>query len=63
MQRMDRQMQFVEDRMNKFGEQLIQLEADMDESNLSKLKGLKEAETKFENFLTTVPKVNIQISH
>ena len=55
IQRMDRQMHLVEDRMNKFGDQLIKLEADMDESNLAKLKGLKETEAKFERFLNSAP--------
>ena len=35
---MERQMQFVEDRINKLGEELIQIEADMDQSRLTKLK-------------------------
>ena len=37
---MERQMQFVEDRINKLGEELIQIEADMDQSRLTKLKSL-----------------------
>jgi len=52
---MERQLQLVEDRMNKFGDQLIKLEADMDESNMAKLKGLKETEAKFERFLVAAP--------
>ena len=55
---MERQMQFVEDRMNKLGDELVQLESDMDQSRLTKLKSLKDTEWKFQKFLENSPKIS-----
>ena len=49
---MDRQMEFVDGKMNKLEGELLRYEADMDDSYLARIKGLKEAEIKFQAFLS-----------
>merc|ERR1712131_129332 len=54
---MEKQIGAYDDKINVLVDQLRNMESDMDESHLQKMKGLRQTEEKFKVFLEAYPKI------
>lgn len=55
IQRMEKQLGQIEEKINRHMDDLQNLESDLDESHLKKMRQLRQTEEKFKNFLEAYP--------